>query len=360
MNDPNAPQEQQSSQEQQPYRRLSSRATNFLMSSMGSSVGQVSQTGAIQEQEAPPSSPSEAQIPPSREQSELPKRTGVISSTIYPAQRPGNQTIEKNQAASQTNQLHDPPPKKPQKDSSRSSQKLTPLEKARLQEEKIDNIAERITNVLKQLSEFKTGILNSNLSANERLQWLTQKYPILAKLLEGFLNRLEPVMLLMQRINQKLIEKNVIQGRLPRTHSNQEPDQPETGKPAGPPPKVSFLELAEKNIIFCDNRKRPLYSLETMRGKHGYVASEEVLAPMIMENIILAFHEVAPKAKAIPTPQSGIYAGKPMDVVMSNITEEEIMLFLNYVQKFPRGYVGKNFRITESFAGWVVSGTPDD
>ena len=49
-----------------------------------------------------------------------------------------------------------------------------------------------------------------------------------------------------------------------------------------------------------------------------------------------------------------------MNEVMERISEEEVMRFLNYVQNFPRGYVGKNFRITESFAGWVVSGTPDD
>ena len=64
--------------------------------------------------------------------------------------------------------------------------------------------------------------------------------------------------------------------------------------------------------------------------------------------------------RRIPTPTGGIYAGIPMDQVMEHITEEEIMRFLGYVHNFPRGYVGKSFRITESFAGWVVSGTPDD
>lgn len=355
MNDPNTP------QEPQPNRRLSSRATNFLMSSMGSSVGQVNQTGPIPEGEAQPSStPIPEESTPPSEESEGRKRTGVISSTIYPAQRPGNQTPENHASASRTSQLNSKPSSKSGTTSPTRSQKLTPIEKARLQEEKIDHIAERITNVLKQLSEFKTGILDSSLPASQKLQWMAEKYPGLSKLLGTLLNQLEPVILLMQRINQKLIEKNVIQSRHPRAIKNQEENESENNLPAAPPPKVSFLELAEKNIIFCDNRKRPLYSLETMRGKHGYTASEEVLVPMIMENIILAFQEVAPKAKAIPTPQTGIYAGKPMDMVMNNITEEEIMLFLNYVQKFPRGYVGKNFRITESFAGWVVSGTPDD
>jgi hypothetical protein len=356
MNDPNAPKEQQSNP------KRSSRATNFLMSSgsMGSSVGQVSQTGPIQSENPQPQveeSP-ETNTPPQPENK--PPRTGVISSTIYPAQRPGMQSQEQAsaQSANKTSQLPGSP-KSP--DPNRQSKKLSIEEKARLQDQKIDNIAERITNVLKQLSDFKTGMLDTRLAPSQKLQFMADKYPGLAKFLGVLLTQLEPVIMLMQRINQKLVEKNLIQGRRSRPSKNSDytDEMPEEQAPV-PTPKVSFLELAEKNIVFCDNRKRPLYSLEQMRGKHGYTASEEVLIPMIMENIIQAFQEVAPKAKAIPTPQSGMYAGRPMDQVMNNISEDEIMLFLNYVQKFPRGYVGKNFRITESFAGWVVSGTPDD
>ncbi len=327
---------------------------------MGSSVGQVSQTGPIpSETPANPVAETVEQTPPPPAEPKAP-RTGVISSTIYPAQRPGTQSQEPSpgSSANRTNQLS---PTKSSSASSQQSKKLSIEEKARLQDQKIDNIAERITNVLKQLSDFKTGMLDNRLAPSQKLQFIADKYPGMAKFLGALLTQLEPVIMLMQRINQKLVEKNLIQGRRKKFQNDTDhADQPQNDLPPAPPPKVSFLELAEKNIVFCDNRKRPLYSLEQMRGKHGYTASEEVLVPMIMENIIQAFQEVAPKAKAIPTPQSGMYAGRPMDQVMNNISEDEIMLFLNYVQKFPRGYVGKNFRITESFAGWVVSGTPDD
>lgn len=327
---------------------------------MGSSVGQVSQTGPIpSETAANPVAETVEQTSPPPTEPKAP-RTGVISSTIYPAQRPGTQPQEPSpgSSASRTHQLS---PTKSGSASSQQSKKLSIEEKARLQDQKIDNIAERITNVLKQLSDFKTGMLDTRLAPSQKLQFIADKYPGMAKFLGTLLTQLEPVIRLMQRINQKLIEKNLIQGRRKKFQNDADhAEQSQNEQPPAPPPKVSFLELAEKNIVFCDNRKRPLYSIEQMRGKHGYTASEEVLVPMIMENIIQAFQEVAPKAKAIPTPQSGMYAGRPMDQVMNNISEDEIMLFLNYVQKFPRGYVGKNFRITESFAGWVVSGTPDD
>lgn len=127
-----------------------------------------------------------------------------------------------------------------------------------------------------------------------------------------------------------------------------------------PEPPVSFVALAEKNIIFTDNRKVPLYTAEQMIGKNGYSVSELVVRPLIMEKVLQAFQEVAPKAKAIPTPDKGFYAGRSMDDVMENLTEDDVDRFLRYVIKFPVGYAGKRYRITESFAGWVVSGTPDD
>lgn len=352
MNEPNTQQDQTASQ---PVKKMSSRATNFLMMNAGGGPPAPDppldppQNGYQTEASSPSYAPSEPVPHPAEDNS--PRRTGVISSTIHPAQRPGNAPVAENNAA-QTGQLAKTPVR------SRPLPAISPEEKAKRQEEKIDKLAERITDVLKRISEIKTGMLSPDMQTSQKLHMMAERSPAFSKFLTILLTQLEPMLLLVQRINQKLVEKNLVRMRAKATSVTEQPsDEP---APPAPPPKVSFLELAEKNIIFCDNRKRPLYTLEQMRGKHGYTASEEVLAPMILENIIQAFREVAPKARAIPTPTSGIYVNTPMDQVMENIGEEDIMHFLNYVQRFPRGYVGKNFRITESFAGWVVSGTPDD
>lgn len=346
MNEPNTQQEHASSQTP---KKMSSRATNFLM--MNAAAGAPppdSPPEAYNYAEPEPSAPYSEPAPPPAEETPPPRRTGVVSAVRHPAQRPGVEP--EPQTAAQTSQLT-PPKSKP-------LPVISPEEKARIKEERIDKVADRITDVLKKIIEIKTGMLNPDIQTSQKVNLLAEKSPALSKFLAILLTQLEPVLLLVQRINQKLEEKNVVRAK-PKPRSEAEAAADEE-LPPPPPPKVSFIELAEKNIVFCDNRKRPLYSLEQMRGKHGYTASEEVLAPMILENIIQAFHEVAPKAKAIPTPSSGIYANKPMDQVMEDISAEDIMMFLNYVQRFPRGYVGKNFRITESFAGWVVSGTPDD
>lgn len=350
MSEPNT---QQDPAATQPAKKMSSRATNFLMMNAAGGAQAVDPEHPAYAEANPVDAEGPADIPQSAETtspSETPaKRTGVISSTIHPAQRAGNQHSYTPEGASRTNQLESARP--------RTSQTLSPEEKAKAKDEKIDRLADRITDVLKRINDIKTGMLNPDMQTSQKLQIMAERSPAFSKFLAVLLTQLEPVLMLMQRINQKLVEKNVVQhasGPLPAEEGADTLEAPP------PPEKVSFIELAEKNIIFCDNRKRALYTLEQMRGKHGYVASEEVLAPMILENIIQAFHEVAPKAKAIPTPTSGIYANIPMDQVMENINDEAIMRFLNYVQRFPRGYVGKNFRITESFAGWVVSGTPDD
>lgn len=354
MNEPNPDQQSNS----QPVNKMSSRATNFLM--MGATKS-AHQTQSLNPQDLPqelnhphdadahqmaaedmnpPTSPNEG------------RRTGVIGSTIHPAQRPGVPDYTTEAA----------PPKSPQQAQatghleSAESAPQTPGQRKPSREERIDKLADRITDVLKKISDIKTGMLNPEIAPTERMSLLSEKSPALSKFLTVLIIQLEPLFLLVQRINQKLIEKNLVQPKI----EEKPPEEQVEKAPPPPPAKVSFLELAEKNIIFCDNRKRPLYTLEQMKGKHGYTVSEDVIAPMILEEITRAFHEVAPKAKAIPTPTSGIYAGIPMDQVMEHISEEEIMRFLGYVHNFPRGYVGKSFRITESFAGWVVSGTPDD
>lgn len=354
MNEPNTQQEQAAP------KKMSSRATNFLMMNAAAGGGyqpepEQAGDGGSGGHSGPPPAYAAAAEPPPEPPAEQQRRTGVISSTIHPAQRPGNtaqiEAEAQTQSAARTSELKAP-------SRSRTSQQLSPEEKARRKDENIDRLADRITDVLKKIDDIKTGLLNPDMQTGQKLQLMAKSSPGFAKFMAILLTQLEPMVQLLHRINQKLDEKNVSRrggrSRMP------EAEAPPEDLPPPPPEKVSFLELAEKNIIFCDNRKRPLYTLEQMRGKHGYTASEEVLAPMILENIIEAFHEVAPKAKAIPTPTSGIYANMPMDMVMEQIGSEDIMRFLNYVQRFPRGYVGKNFRITESFAGWVVSGTPDD
>lgn len=230
--------------------------------------------------------------------------------------------------------------------------KKKPPIKKKSEEEKIQEFTDKVSNLLEKIESVRViarGVFQKRFSeAGDRLKLQLSKGKL------KFLKPILPVIIIIQKINETWF-----QGKL-----EEEPEDDEENKEKNTNEElkkpVTFVELAEKNIIFTDNKKRPLYTLEQLKGKNGYTASEEIIAPIVIENIIKAFLEVAPKAKAIPTPEKGKYANIPMSQVMENIDEEEIMSFLEYVRNFPRGYVGKSYRITESFAGWAVSGTPDN
>jgi hypothetical protein len=93
------------------------------------------------------------QTPPPPAEPKAP-RTGSHQFDHLSGTAPGTQSQEQSPGslANRTNQLS---PTKSSTASSQQSKKLSIEEKARLQDQKIDNIAERITNVLKQLSDFK-------------------------------------------------------------------------------------------------------------------------------------------------------------------------------------------------------------
>ncbi|MBC7474286.1 MAG: hypothetical protein H7263_08345 [Candidatus Sericytochromatia bacterium] len=219
------------------------------------------------------------------------------------------------------------------------------------EEDKIEEFADSVGKFLDKLD-----IIKSSLSSIFKKRFSETFSNLQEKVLRGklqFLKPILPAMIVLQKINERWFNKK-------DEEIEKVEEQTDEQKNAEPRKPLTFLELAEKNIIFTDNAKKALYTLEMLKDKSGYVASESVIAPMVLENITLAFKEVAPKAKAIPTPETGKYAGIPMSDVMENINDQDILEFLEYVRNFPRGYVGKNYRITESFAGWAVSGTPDD
>lgn len=220
------------------------------------------------------------------------------------------------------------------------------------EEEKIEEFADSVGKFLDKLDTIK-----STLGSLFKKRFSETFGNVQERIMEGklkFLKPFLPAIIVVQKINERWFNKKSVEVE------DDTPEESDEQKNAEPKKPLTFLELAEKNIIFTDNKKKPLYTLEQLKDKSGYVASEAVIAPMVIEQIINAFQEVAPKAKAIPTPEIGKYAGIPMSDVMASITDQDIIEFLEYVRNFPRGYVGKNYRITESFAGWAVSGTPDD
>jgi hypothetical protein len=121
--------------------------------------------------------------------------------------------------------------------------------------------------------------------------------------------------------------------------------------------KVSFLDLHELNINFTDNKNNALFNFD-VRKTQSYRPSPIVVDPIATRSGIQAIHECAERAASIPPAMEGPYANIPLSTVLANITEEDLQSFLRYVKVYPGNYVGRNLKISETFATWVVYGAP--
>jgi len=121
--------------------------------------------------------------------------------------------------------------------------------------------------------------------------------------------------------------------------------------------KISFLDLHELNINFTDNRNSALFNFD-VRKTQTYKPSPMVVDPLATKIAIQAIHECAERAASIPPAMEGPYANIPLSEVLANITEDDLQCFLRYVKVYPGNYVGRNLKISETFATWVVYGAP--
>jgi hypothetical protein len=121
--------------------------------------------------------------------------------------------------------------------------------------------------------------------------------------------------------------------------------------------KISFLDLHELNITFTDNKNEALFSFD-LRKTQSYRPSPMVIDPIATRIAIEAIKECAERAGSIPPAMEGPYANIPLSAVLSNITEVDLQSFLRYVKVYPGNYVGRNLKISETFATWIVYGAP--
>lgn len=121
--------------------------------------------------------------------------------------------------------------------------------------------------------------------------------------------------------------------------------------------KISFLDLHELNINFTDNKNNALFNFD-VRKTQSYKPSPMVVDPIATRGAVQAIHECAERAASIPPAMEGPYANIPLSTVLSNITEDDLQSFLRYVKVYPGNYVGRNLKISETFATWIVYGAP--
>ncbi|MFN8575377.1 MAG: hypothetical protein U0354_00835 [Candidatus Sericytochromatia bacterium] len=123
------------------------------------------------------------------------------------------------------------------------------------------------------------------------------------------------------------------------------------------PPEIktsSFNEMIELNIFFTDNYKKALYNKPKNAGFKLSKMEEELICGMAIE----AIKECAEFTAELPPPASGIYEGRAISEVMENVTNDDIAIFLGFVKGFPGKYIGKTWKISETFATWLINNSP--
>jgi hypothetical protein len=167
------------------------------------------------------------------------------------------------------------------------------------------------------------------------------------------------VVLIPLRLVQSLVGKAV-----PEAVAEEDEEDPvdwdEELAPKDDTPKLQlkdFNDMLEKNIIFFDNQKLPLYSSNMTRGVGSLGKQQQEL---IMEMAQNAIRECGPLTAGMPPVEKGRFAGKVMEDILGDVSPEDVRRFLSFSHKYASSYSGKNFRLSETFATWIMNGAPDD
>jgi hypothetical protein len=127
------------------------------------------------------------------------------------------------------------------------------------------------------------------------------------------------------------------------------------GEAEAPVKLADFNDLLDKNIIFLDNTKRPIFSAQKagVGGKFG-----KVMQDLYMELCLNAIRECAPLTNGMPPVDKGRHAGKVLEDLMAEVAADDVWRFFTFSCKFAASYSGKNFRISETYATWLMNGAP--
>lgn len=224
-----------------------------------------------------------------------------------------------------------------------------------------DAMDQSLDDILLKLEEFNRSVklLMSNAGVAARniaLVMITPLLPLLNLLLKLLNIPLSFINLLAKKVNQRMGNKSAQASAAGGEAVEQQAAEPEA--PPEPEPvsaKTSnFSDMLELNIVFTDNMKKALYKKKPGMAQRMGAMEED----LILSNALLAIAECAEFTTELPSPGTGIYAGKRIYDIMSNVTKEDVAIFLGFVKAYPGKYIGKEWKISETFATWLINNAP--
>jgi hypothetical protein len=222
------------------------------------------------------------------------------------------------------------------------------------------DIAQAIDGINDQIQDIQKDILKrvSHMTVDAQA-WTTAIGQLFRKIFAA------PLLVIMQ---VTLVPLRFVQGLLGRVTPDPSPDGEDDGEGVdwdaelegeaeAPIELADFNDLLDKNIIFLDNTKRPIFSSQKagVGGKFG-----KPMQDLYMELCLNAIRECAPLTNGMPPVDKGRYAGKVLEDLMAEVSADDVWRFFTFACKFAASYSGKNFRISETFATWLMNGAPTE
>ncbi len=117
-----------------------------------------------------------------------------------------------------------------------------------------------------------------------------------------------------------------------------------------------FYEIIDRAIYFSDQYNEPVYYFGDIFYYDSPSYEAELLEIMATDIQTLAADLVGTIEDQDIT--GGIYKGKTMLTAMIETTPRDVLSFLRYVSYWPGKYMGYNWKISETYATWLINNTP--
>lgn len=121
-----------------------------------------------------------------------------------------------------------------------------------------------------------------------------------------------------------------------------------------------FRDLTLLQITFTDNYKVQLYSLNQILFKDSKKLEDSLLKACVVhvKEIYDTYKDDKSMDVLFKKLPDGRYKGKTCMDIMGKVTPKDILSFLKFVRSYPGKYLGNSYKISETFATWVINNAP--
>ncbi len=128
--------------------------------------------------------------------------------------------------------------------------------------------------------------------------------------------------------------------------------------------KLAISVSVNRSIYFQNNYREPIYNSRYLYYYADSLTNNDIARIMKsqVDEVVstLAEDTVGGGGYAEVKGSKGIFAGENIIKAMANSTDEHLKLFLDFVNAFPRKYMGTPYKFSEVYATWVINNTPMD